>query len=78
MTLEEFINEINEKEYYTTYIVQLAYRYDWQTDYTISNEILEWEWELNDWLWQNDWNEGQKDVKVCNYVTLDEVFDDYK
>lgn len=79
MTLKEFFMMLDKLNCCEDVIVKLAYKYDWEKEYTITNEFLEycvfphyWEY-ISDWNWLNDWNEGQQDVKVLGYTRLRDV-----
>lgn len=74
MPLEKFISKITKLTIRDSIIVKLAYKYKREKEYTISNEILVWDYYRNKWVWLNDWDEGQEDVKVCEWVFLDDVF----
>lgn len=55
------------------YIVKLAYRYLWEEDYTISNELLLYEYSTDSYEWVNDWNEGQHFVYVVGFIKVSDV-----
>lgn len=55
------------------YIVKLAYRYHWEEDYTISNELLEYDYSTDSYVWVNDWNEGQHFVYVIGFIKVSDV-----
>ena len=71
LTKHEFFNLI--KDEHEKYIVRLAYKYDWEKEYDISNEILEWDDSFNNYVWLNDWNEGQSDVYVLGFIKVSDV-----
>lgn len=54
------------------YVVRLAYRYCWEEDYTISNEILELE-DTYEYTWLNDWDEGYDFVYVVGFIKVSDV-----
>ena len=71
LRLYEFFDMIkNEQE---NYIVKLAYRYCWEEDFTISNELLEWDSSDEDYIWLHDWNEGQDFVYVVGFIKVSDV-----
>lgn len=74
MTLKEFFNELNKEEMAYDYIVRIKYKYSFETEDTISNEYLFWDYEVDDYVWFNDWFEGQQNVEVLDYISLDDVF----
>lgn len=69
ISLDDFMSRLDELEDCGEYIVRLAYKYDWEKEYTISNECLSVGSHCTCWF--NDWNEGQTDVRVLGYVTTD-------
>lgn len=70
MTLADFTTEIYSKPM-ETYIVALKYKYDFEKEYTIENQVLDVE--ENRFIWLEDWDEGQIDVEVLGYIPLREV-----
>ena len=72
MTLKEFFKEI-ENQAIDTYIVTLKYKYEFEDNYTIENQILEYVSVGDEYVWQNDWYEGQTDVEVLGYMLLGDV-----
>lgn len=72
MTLEQFFKKLDTLPR-NDYIVLLAYKYDWEKEYMVSNEILEYYGTRDEYVWLNDWNEGQQDVKVLGFINVDEV-----
>lgn len=76
MTLNEFFEEIDKEEIIEDYIVRIKYKYSFEPDddYIISNEFLFWDCECGGYVWFNDWYEGQQNVEVLHYISLDKVF----
>ena len=71
LTLNRFFEKIeNEPD---DYVVKLAYKYNWEKDYTISNEIIEWEYSSSDYVWLNDWNEGYDFIYVVGFIKVSDV-----
>lgn len=75
LSKDEFFNLI--KDEYETYIVRLAYKYDFEVVYNISNEILEWDDSLHSYVWLNDWDEGQTDVYILGFIKVSDVIVPY-
>lgn len=71
MPLEDFFNMLNDMPI-EPYIVTLEYKYDHEDTYTIENQILDVD-VSGDYVWLNDWNEGQEDVKVFGFIALSNV-----
>lgn len=52
-----------------------------RTDYIVTlvingvstNELLQWDWENDTWIWANDWYEGEKDVCWFGIVAIEDV-----
>lgn len=80
MTLEDFYKRIDESGIIQDYIVRIKYKYTWETEdeYTIENEIYFWDGETGDYMWFNDWYEGQQNVEVLEYISLDDVFNEWR
>ena len=62
------------------YIVKIRYKYDWEKDWTVENQLLEYYPNQNsnvpihyDYCWLNDWFEGQQWVEVMGFMPFDEV-----
>lgn len=74
MSVEEFLKKL-DKEEKTTYIVTLAYKYDFEDQYYEENLVLEYDGTVSTdyWVWNYDWLEGQEDVKVLGYIKLQHV-----
>ena len=72
MTIDEMFNEL-ENKVRDTYIVTLKYKYDFEKNYTIENQILEYDSMDDNYVWLNDWNEGQTDIEVLGYMLLGDV-----
>jgi len=55
------------------FIVKLGYKYEWESE---SERIIENEYYYNNELncyWENDWHEGQTDIIVYGFTTMEEV-----
>jgi hypothetical protein len=72
MTIDEMFNELKNKVR-DTYIVTLKYKYDFEKDYTIENQILEYDSMADNYVWLDDWYEGQTDVEVLGYRLLNDI-----
>lgn len=72
MTIDEMFNEL-ENKVRDTYIVTLKYKYDFEENYVIENQILEYDSVDDSYVWLNDWNEGQTDIEVLGYMLLGDV-----
>lgn len=53
------------------YVVRLKLKYDDDNDYRYTNEILEFDGD--DYIWSNDWDEGEQDVEVIGYIAVSEI-----
>ena len=71
--LDNFFEIIERRFVRESYIVHLKYRYEYELNFTESVEVLENE--NGNFIWLNDWDEGQTDVYVVNAVPLAEVFE---
>lgn len=59
-----------------TYIVELAYAYDWDIRPTLAYEVCEWDGSVLCWF--NDWWEGQEQISVLNIYYIEELIKKYK
>ena len=73
MHIDDFMEMIRKKEIREDLIVRLAYKYEPTDEYTISNEVLSWEFDLDGYVWLNDWWEGEEYVGVIAYTKVDDV-----
>ena len=71
--LDDFFEIIERRFVRESYIVHLKYRYEHELNFTESVEVLENE--DGNFIWLNDWDEGQTDVYVVNAIPLAEVFE---
>ena len=74
MTLDELFKILNKPTtIHQDYIVKLKYRYSFEERYTIENQILEYDGSKDEYVWLDDWNEGQDDVEVLGYIAVQDV-----
>lgn len=71
MTLSQFDSFLKHMTHAETMIVRLRYKYSYDTEWTTVNEILEYE--NGDYIWNNDWNEGQEDIEILGYEYLSKL-----
>ena len=71
MTIEEF-NKYIRKQPLQTYIVEIKLKYQHEKEYRYTNEILSVE-NGCDYVWLNDWHEGEEDVEILNCVALNDI-----
>lgn len=71
--LDDFLKTIERRFIRESYIVHLKYRYKHELNFTHSVEVLENE--NGEFIWLNDWDEGQEEVYVVNAVPLADVFE---
>ena len=67
------IDQIEEKFTleYGTYIVDLNYKYDFETNYRETYEIMTYTPDCVEW--DNDWWEGEQDIIVQGILPIDEL-----
>lgn len=73
MNLERFEEWLRQAHPIAPLIVKINYKYDFESQYTESNEILFWDFHTGDYVWDNDWNEGQQDIIIVGYVEIEDV-----
>ena len=71
MTLEEFFKVLENKPV-TDYIVRIRLKYDHEEKYRYTNELLLVDSDMS-YYWNSDWNEGETDVTVVGYKSVDDV-----
>lgn len=74
MGISEFLKFIRTQRI-GDYIVHLQYKYNHEDKYFESNEILYCDVSnagIN-YIWLDDWYEGQEDVKVLGFILLESV-----
>ena len=66
--VEEYVHKIECME---TLIITIKYKYDWEKEYRITNEILQ---SANcEYCWLSDWWEGEEDIELLGIIALSEV-----
>ena len=75
MRLDDFF-KLLDKLPVDDYIVRIKLKYDHETDYQYTNELLIYDgsdYEGSIYHWDNDWDEGQQDIEVIGYISVSEV-----
>lgn len=70
MILDDFFKLLNTLPV-DDYVVRLTLKYDDEKDYRYTNEILLFDGD--DYIWANDWDEGEQDVEVLGYISVSEI-----
>lgn len=71
--LQKEVENYNKRiGYMSNYIVRIGYKYDYEKEYFIDNEYLFCD--NGDYVWLNDWDEGQEDVILIGIISVDDVF----
>ena len=73
MTLEDFFDLLEQEHCWNDLIVRVAYKYDHEKEYTITNEILTHDYPTDTYIWENDWNEGQQDVYILGFIKVEDI-----
>ena len=63
--IAEPIEKWSENNYYGDFLVTIS------IDRFETTEILEFE--LGEYVWENDWWEGQEDVKLLGFIPIDDI-----
>lgn len=71
MKLEQFYNMADKNH---DYIVKLKYKHDCEKEYHITNEVCSYYYEEYQWIWFNDWCEGETDIEVLDYCPVEDIF----
>lgn len=72
MIWDEIEKMLDESSIRTDYLVALRYRYDFESEWTRSNELLLFG-EFGDYYWQDDWYEGQQHIEVDGIIPISEI-----
>lgn len=73
LTLEEFYEKA-EKSNYSTFIVEMILKYDYEPDFGSCTLIYEKiDSEENIWEWNTDWDEGEDEVWIIGAAALDKI-----
>lgn len=75
MTLEKFF-EVLDKLPREDYIVRMAAWYDHDPkphQGELFNEILEYDGNEDQYVWLNDWYEGQQNINVIGFVAVSDI-----
>lgn len=64
---------IKDCGYIDDFIVEVRYKYNHETEWNVENEILEYDGNNNEFVWLNDWYEGQEDVEYTGIIALSDV-----
>ncbi len=74
MTIDEFNRYLQTLPLIEDQIVYLRYKYDWEDEWTYSNEILEVDMNVeNFYCWLKDWNEGQQDIEILGCIAVSDI-----
>ncbi len=71
-SLEKFFDYMRENNLFEV-IVKIRYKYSYETNYTYSNEYLCYHWDHDTFEWANDWDEGQTDIDVLGYISVENI-----
>ena len=72
MSLDKFYDLVDKlKADRFPLIVKLKYKYNHETEYTVSTEILDYYDDMH--IWVNDWYEGQQDIQVLTWITAEDA-----
>lgn len=57
----------------TDYIVKIETRFKGEDKIHIDNEILEYDYQIDNYIWSNDWNEGQEYINIAGCIALEDI-----
>jgi len=74
MTLDEFMKFIRTQPI-DDYIVRIQYKYNHEDNYTYTNEYLYAYISTSgiNYIWIDDWYEGQEDVTIIGFIPIEAV-----
>lgn len=74
MTIDEFNRYLETLPYIETQLVHLRYKYEWENEWTYSNEILTVDMNVEGYYcWLKDWYEGQQDVEILGCIAISDI-----
>lgn len=74
MTIRKFNEYLQTLPHIEDQLVYLRYKYEWEDDWTYSNEILTVNFDVEGYYcWLKDWNEGQQDVEILGCIAVSEI-----
>lgn len=74
----ELINRINKvsdniEKVISRVFVLLRYKYDCDKEWDYAFEYFYLYWPKQDWMWENDWYEGQENVEYLGFVDVEDL-----
>lgn len=72
MSLDKFI-ELLKGLPISDKVVRLRYKWFAGDEWQYENELLCYNGNIDDYEWENDWDEGQEFVEVVGFLALDQV-----
>lgn len=60
------------------YVAGIKYKYSWEKDFHFSNEIVSYNYSLNQVEWLNDWYEGQGECELVYLYNIDFLVNFYR
>lgn len=72
MTLQEFYKKI-DTEKADDYLVWIKYKYNHEIHWDYIVEYLEYNGNRDEYIWLNDWHEGQEDVEILGYIAMGDL-----
>lgn len=72
MTIQQF-NEYTKCLTREDYVVKILLKYDHESLYRHTNEILEYDYESDNFIWLNDWHEGEQDVIIAGIWAINDL-----
>lgn len=74
----EYCNELSDDSF--PLAVRMKYKYSNEIEYTESDEVLDIGYGSGigrDYIWFNDWYEGQQDVKIIAWLSITDALDEF-
>ena len=74
MSREDFNNYLETLDIIENQLVYMRYKYSWETNWTYAKELLLVDTdEPDDYVWLNDWFEGQQDIEILGCIPISEI-----
>lgn len=70
---EEAFNKLLKTMPKTDYIVKIESRFTGEDKLYIENEVLEYDYNTDDFIWSYDWNEGQEYINIVGCIAIEDI-----
>ena len=72
MTIDYFLENIAEE--CEDYLVKIKLKYDHETAFRYLVTTCIYDFDLHAWIWGDDFNEGEQEIYIIDYISFEDVF----